>query len=212
MRGHSRIKLLGVAAAALALVLTLAVPDVLGYCLSGLRWADGSRPAKVYYNASGKLTSGQCINSSQMDGAITGAITDWKPLNYGGATTKTANKRDGVNVVGWAKLGGQTLGITNFLTYDRYRTVPCGGNLFANLYETDVRISTSWRWTSSGGQCPCAAGSAIYLDSVATHEFGHVTGLCHVNSPKALMYPSVGVCDHKAKTQDETAGENALCY
>jgi hypothetical protein len=201
--------LLGVVAVALV---ALAASYVSAYCLTGVRWPDGSRPAPVYYNPSGKVTTGQCITSSQMDGAVQSGINAWKPLSYAGTTTATANKRDGKNVVGWAKLGGSTLGITNYISYDRYRTVSCGGNLFANLYEADVRLTTAYRWTSGGGQCPCAAGSAIYLNSVAMHENGHVAGLCHVNDPKALMYPSTGVCENKGKTADETAGENALCY
>jgi len=189
-------------------VASLAIP-AMAYCLTGVRWpAD----AGVYYNASGKLTSGQCISSSQMDSAVTGGITPWKAIFYAGTTTKTANKRDGQNTVGWANLGGQTLGITNYLSNDRFRTVPCGSNLFANLYEADVRITTAYRWTSGGGQCPCAAGSAFYLNGVSAHEHGHVIGLCHVNTPASLMYPSFGVCENKSKGNDESQGENALCY
>jgi hypothetical protein len=198
-------------AVAVALV-ALAANYVRAYCLTGVRWPDGARPAPVWYNPSGKVATGQCISSSQMDSAVQSGITAWKALRYAGTTTAIANKRDGKSVVGWAKLGGSTLGITNYISYDRYRTVPCGGNLFANLYEADVRLTTAYRWTSGGGQCPCAAGSAIYLNSVAAHENGHVAGLCHVNDPKALMYPSTGVCENKGKTSDETAGENALCY
>lgn len=193
-------------------VLALAVTLARAYCLTGVRWPDGVRPAPVYYNPAGKVTSGQCISSSQMDSAVTGGIGVWRAIEYAGTTTRTPNKKDGMSVIGWAKLGGSTLGITNYLRYDRYRTIPCGGNLFANLYEADVRLTTSYRWTSGSGQCPCSAGSAIYLNSVSAHENGHVIGLCHVSDPKALMYPSTGVCENKGKTSDETAGENALCY
>jgi hypothetical protein len=147
-----------------------------------------------------------------MDSAVTSGITPWKAITYAGTTNAAANKRDGRNVVGWAKLGGGTLGITNYLSYDRTRTVACKGNLFSNLYEADVRITTSYRWTAGGGQCPCAAGSAFYVDGVSEHEFGHVIGLCHVNQPSSLMYPSFGTCENKNKGNDETAGESALCY
>jgi len=47
---------------------------------------------------------------------------------------------------------------------------------------------------------------------VAQHEFGHVIGLCHTNTPSSLMYPSFGACQNKSKGSDENAGENALCY
>ena len=76
----------------------------------------------------------------------------------------------------------------------------------------DVRLTTQYRWTSGNGGCPCAAGSAIYLNAVSAHEHGHVIGLCHVNQPSSLMYPSFGVCENKSKGSDESAGERALCY
>lgn len=187
----------------------LLAADAAAYCLTGVRWPAS---ADVYYNPGGKITTGQCISASQMDSAVTSGITPWKALRYAGTTNAAANKRDGRNVVGWAKLGGGTLGITNYLNNDRTRTVACKGNLFANLYEADVRITTSYRWTAGGGGCPCAAGSAFYVDGVSEHEFGHVVGLCHVNQPSSLMYPSFGTCENKSKGSDETAGESALCY
>jgi hypothetical protein len=188
---------------------SLVAPAALAYCLTGVRWPG---TGDIRYNASGKVTSGQCISSSTMDSAVTSGITPWKPLRYVGTTGAKANSRDGVNTVGWAKLGGGTLGVTNYLSYDRNRTVSCKGNLFANLYEADVRITTTYRWTSGGGQCPCAAGPAFYLNAVSEHEFGHVAGLCHTNTPSSLMYPSFGTCENKASGSDENAGETALCY
>ncbi len=192
-----------------AACLLMTTSGAAAYCLIGVRWPG---TADVRYNPSGKVVTGQCISASQMDSAVTSGITPWRPLSYAGTTNKTANKRDGQNTVGWANLGGQTLGVTNLLKYDRQATVSCSGNLFANLFEADVRITTAFRWTSGGGQCPCAAGSAYYLNAVSEHEFGHVTGLCHTNTPSSLMYPSFAACQNKSSGSDENAGENALCY
>ena len=195
-------------AACVLVLLVAAGSPAFAYCLTGVKWpADAS----VRYNASGKVTSGQCITASQMDSNVTGAIGVWKSLVYGGSTSARPNRRDGTNTVGWAKLGGQTLGVTNYLSYGT-PILTCGSNSFQSLFEADVRLTTSYRWTGSGGSCPCAAGSAIYLNGVAQHELGHVSGLCHVNTPSSLMYPSFGVCENKSKGADETAGENALCY
>src|SRR5262245_6163034 len=185
-----------------ALIGSTLAPGALAYCLTGVRWPS---QADVFYNPNGKVTSGQCISASQMDSAVTSGISPWSAIRYGGTTAKTANKRDGQKPGGRANLGGQTLGITNYLKYDRTRTVPCGGNLFANLFEADVRVTTAYRWTSGGGQCPCAAGAAFYLNAVSAHEFGHVIGLCHVNTPSSLMYPSFDVCENKSKGSDENA-------
>src|SRR5512147_1696112 len=99
-------------------VLTLAsllVPAAAAYCLTGVRLP---ATADVFYNPAGKITSGQCISASQMDSAVTSGIS-WKAIRYAGTTSSAANKRDGRNTVGWAKLGGGALGITNYLSNDR---------------------------------------------------------------------------------------------
>ena len=200
------------AVVAAAAVLALATPYAAAYCLTGVRWPDNNNPADVYYNSNGKITSGQCISSSQLDSAVIGGITPWSAIRYAGTTSAKANRRDGQNTVGWARLGGGTLGVTNYLSYSNSANASCGGNSFRDLFEADVRITTTYRWTSGGGGCPCAAGSAFYLNAVSAHEFGHVIGLCHTNQPSSLMYPSFGTCENKNKGSDENAGENALCY
>ena len=43
-----------------------------------------------------------CVSSR----AVTAGITPWRAIAYAGTTTKAANKKDGQNTVGWAKLGG----------------------------------------------------------------------------------------------------------
>ena len=186
------------------------------YCLNGVRWYPGSPDSEnVYYNSAKKVTSGQCISSATMDNEVIGSITVWKVLNYAGTTTKVPNHKDGTNVVGWAKLGGTTLGITNYLNYDKFRTktASCSGStLWSELYEADVRLTTVYRWYDGAVACPCTAGSAYDLGGVAEHEFGHVIGLCHEDGLNTLMNTSVAACEHQAKGSDEIAGENAICY
>ncbi|HEX5041515.1 MAG TPA: matrixin family metalloprotease [Candidatus Polarisedimenticolaceae bacterium] len=196
----------GIACLAVAVVAVAASP-VSAYCLTGVKW--GSQ-GQIFYNSSGKVTSGQC--ATNLDSAVTGGIGAWgNMIRNAGATGNRPNRRDGKNVLGWAKLGGGTLGVTNYLSYGS-PILSCGGNSFQSLFEADVRISTTYRWASGNGACPCAQGSAFFVDDVSTHEFGHVIGLCHSNQPAALMYPSFGVCENKGIGPDDTAGKNALCY
>lgn len=86
--------------ALLASALFVSATGVQAYCLTGVRWPDDLSPAPVFYNPGGKLTTGQCISASQMDSAVTGGISPWRAISYSGTTTRAANKKDGVNVVG----------------------------------------------------------------------------------------------------------------
>ena len=182
------------------------------YCLTGLRWPNAVRPADVLYNSNGRPSTGQCITSAQLDTAVLAGISPWVAIEYAGTTTAKPNKLDNKNVVGWARLGAQTLGITNYLRYGRFATTECDQSVLVDAIEVDVRLSTSHRWTSTQGSCPCAAGSAFYLNAVSEHEFGHLIGLCHVGNASSLMYASVAPCENKSKGSDETQGEGALCY
>lgn len=59
--------------------------------------------------------------------------------------------------------------------------------------EADIRVNTNARWALGLGSC---SGSELLLESVMTHEFGHVYGLGHTHSsPWLTMAPLIRYCD-----------------
>uniref|UniRef100_A0ACD5U570 Uncharacterized protein n=1 Tax=Avena sativa TaxID=4498 RepID=A0ACD5U570_AVESA len=73
-----------------------------------------------------------------------------------------------------------------------------------------LHLDASEQWAldfGDGTETP----ESIHLESVATHEIGHVLGLGHSTSPKAVMYPSIKPLQKKADlTVDDVEGVQLL--
>jgi hypothetical protein len=175
-----------------------------GYTLNGRKWFS-SAEAKFYLNNSNGPSC--CLSSSQQDSLITSGINAWGIASKGGTTTKSGARNDGQNVISWAKLGGTTLGVTNYVTTDQSQSQVCNGNLIYRFVEVDVRFNNAYSWQTSSG---CSNG--IDLAGVATHEFGHAVGLGHSTVLDATMYPSVAYCDFSKSSlaSDDKAGYSSI--
>jgi hypothetical protein len=93
---------------------------------------------------------------------------------------------NGYNVMGWGKLPSGTLGVT-CVWYD--------GD--GNAREADQRYATGFQWSSTA----TCSGSRFDTQAVATHEWGHLYGLGHVDSGTGqVMKPSGGYCDLGGRT------------
>ncbi|HZI92682.1 MAG TPA: matrixin family metalloprotease [Patescibacteria group bacterium] len=95
--------------------------------------------------------------------------------------------------------------------YDTGQTGTCGGVSMVRVTDADIAFNLSFNYTTAAetaaeGGC----SSEIYLESVTTHEVGHVIGLGHSSVSAALMAPTVAYCDNKQLNSDDTAGRNAL--
>ena len=66
------------------------------------------------------------------------------------------------------------------------------------IKEGDIEVSTSYNWTTNGASSGCS--NAYDLESVATHEFGHIFGLNHSNSVVLTMSPSISKCDNSNRS------------
>jgi hypothetical protein len=83
-----------------------------------------------------------------------------------------------------------------------------GSRTLAQITDSDVAFNLSYNYSTPGEPDGCS--SEIYIDSVASHEFGHVIGLGHSSSSAALMYASVAYCSHKVVVSDDNAGRDQL--
>lgn len=175
-----------------------------GYALNGRKWFT-SADAKFYLNNSNGPAC--CLSSSQQDSQITSGINAWSIAGKGGTTTRSGARNDGQNVVSWGKLGGTTLGVTNYISTDTSQSQVCSGNLIYRFTEVDVRFNNAYNWQTSS---TCTNG--FDLAGVSTHEFGHAVGLGHTNVQGATMYPSVASCDFSMSSlaNDDKAGYNAI--
>jgi hypothetical protein len=175
-----------------------------GYALNGRKWF-ASADARFYLNNSSGPAC--CLTSSQQDSQISSGINAWGIASKGGTTTKSGAKRDGQNVISWGKLGGTTLGVTNYISTDTSQSQVCNGNLIYRFEEVDVRFNNAYNWQTSS---TCTNG--FDLAGVSTHEFGHAVGLGHTNVQGATMYPSVASCDFSMSSlaSDDKAGYSAI--
>lgn len=175
-----------------------------GYTLNGRKWFSSADARFYLNNANGPAC---CLTSSQQDSQITSGINAWGIASKGGSTTKSGARRDGQNVISWGKLGGTTLGVTNYIGTDNSQSQVCSGNLVYRFTEVDVRFNSAYSWQTSSG---CSNG--IDLAGVSTHEFGHAVGLGHSNVTGATMYPSVAYCDFSVSSlaSDDRAGYSAI--
>jgi len=189
---------------ALFLALSCLASSAFAYSLNGRKWFS-SNDARFYLNNSNGATC--CLSASAQASQITSGITPWGIAGYGGTTTKSGAKRDGQNVISWGKLGGTTLGVTNYISTDTSQSQVCNGSLIYRFTEVDVRFNNAFNWQTSSG---CSNG--FDLAGVSTHEFGHAVGLGHSNVSGATMYPSVAACDFSISSlaNDDRAGYSSI--
>lgn len=154
-------------------------PTQSAYTFTGLVWEP---PAVTQnYNSSKQPLStiaNRLQNTHSTWNSVSGSTFRF---SYGGTTTRCPSLvqqckgpqfRDGFNDVGWARLGGTTLGVTWSTT--------------SGAPEADMALNTAFSWSDT-----CGNVSGRYdVQTVLLHENGHAAGLGHSSDTSAVMYAS----------------------
>lgn len=95
--------------------------------------------------------------------------------------------------------------------YTSSQTGTCGALTLASITDADIVYNLAYNY-STEAEDPGGAGcsSEISLESVTTHEVGHLIGLAHSNVSSALMAATLSYCVNKPLATDDTNGRNAL--
>lgn len=185
-------------------VLCLSASMASAFTLNGRKWFT-SADARFFLNSASGPSC--CLSTSAQNSAINSGINAWSIASNGGTTTRSGARRDGQNVISWGKLGGTTLGVTNYISTDTNQSQVCNGNVIFRFVEVDVRFNNQFNWQTSS---TCTNG--FDLAGVAVHEFGHAVGLGHSNVNAATMFPSVAACDFSKASldNDDRAGYSSI--
>jgi Matrixin len=148
------------------------------YVFSGHRWPGNSVP--FYVNP-----VNQDVSQSAAITAVQVAASNWKNqstadiyIYYAGTTTGSTIANNGRNEVFFRN---ESNGSTGAVTYWWY-----GGN--GKLMDADMMFyDAGFKFFT--GQSGCSLG--IYIEDLATHEFGHFLGINHSADTTATMYPTM---------------------
>lgn len=185
-----------------------------GYALlsPARRWFNADTPVRVNVDNRG------IASVADSDHGVSAAVNGINTWNAGGVNVVTAvsgsvayRQGDGVSDMIFSDplriCTGTCLAATLTGYYSTSTTGTCGSLNVVKVTDADVAFNLSYNYTTvAQGSC----SSEIYLESVATHEVGHVIGLAHSNTSSALMYPSVSYCNNKQLASDDYSGRNAL--
>ena len=178
------------------------------------RWFNADTPRQINIDNRGVAS----VTGGDPDHGVTASVNAAKAWNGGGVTVTSSSSKtvayvqgDGVSDVIFGDplriCTGTCLAATLTGYYNTSITGTCGGLTVDKITDADISFNLSYNYTTPAqGSC----SNEIYLDSVLSHEVGHVIGLAHSNTSSALMYASVSYCNDKQIATDDINGRNAL--
>jgi hypothetical protein len=169
---------------------------------NGFSPAWSSMPIPFWINQSG---SPQISNGSEFD-AVKAAFQTWQNVSianvafqYQGTTPVPTVGQDGLNVVTFVD-DSVPLGSEAIATTFTFFTIDGTGSLV--IQEADIAVSTSIKLSTAGDP------DKYDIQSVITHEVGHLLGLDHSALLSSVMspYPAAGQLDQRTVSYDDMAG------
>ncbi len=184
-----------VVAAVAALVLAALGTHLSAYMLSGHRWAGNQVPFFVN-------PVNQDVSEDAAIVALQAAASNWRAQStadinvyYAGRTTGASVVLNGKNEIFFRN---EANGGTAAVTYWWYGSDGKFLDSDMMFYDAGFKFFT--------GQSGCSGG--IYIEDLASHEFGHFIGIQHSADASATMYPTVSAwCgqDWRYLSQDDIA-------
>jgi matrixin len=181
------------------------------------RWFPPANTPRLVHVDNGGLSS--VNDSSSGVNAALNAITAWNSNGVNVTSSQSGNVSytlgDGVSDLIFADplhiCTGSCIAATTTGYYNTGSTGTCGGLSVVEITDSDVAFNLSFNYTTvAETQAEGGCSNEIYLESVTTHEVGHVIGLAHSQQSSALMAPTVAYCDNKQLNSDDISGRNAL--
>jgi len=130
-------------------------------------WLDGT--ATYYVNPTVSLVAGE-----DPVAAVNAAVEAWDEVTaanlfeYGGETTERWYAEDGQNTVSWVKFVPRNYIAVAVMWYDPATMI---------IYEIDIVFNTFFAWGIDPDREGGVTIKAMDIQNIATHEFGHPTGL-----------------------------------
>jgi hypothetical protein len=165
-----------------------------------------SMPVTFWINQSG---SPQIANGSEFQ-AIQAAFQTWQNVatanvsfQYKGTTPVSTVGQDGMSVVTFVD-NSVPIGLETVAATFSFFAADATGSL--SIQEADIALSTSVGFSTSGDP------SKYDLQSVVTHEVGHLLGLNHSTLVSSVMapYPAAGQLDQRTLSSDDMIGVATL--
>jgi hypothetical protein len=141
---------------------------------------------------------------SNAAGSLQNAFSAWAGvgaprISVASDSSATSPHADGVDELMFGSTGGGTLAVTYTWTWS-------GGGV-----ESDTIFNRGMPWYQGSGD-GCQNVAAYDIQNVATHEFGHILGLGHVQDRAATMFPTatLGETFKRSPDQGDVNGIHAI--